>query len=695
MNLFDDFLQKRFILFFLLVIAQLTHSQANLLKVIPEVQNFKAEKGYYSLPNVVKISVDTYHNDSLISVATQLKKDLKNIFNITAKINLVKNGKKKVASENEIFLTYEKPLKNKETYRMSIGERKGQGIIVKGEARQGVFWGTRTLLQLVENHENKIPTGNILDYPDFPARGFMLDVGRKFFTIDYLRDYVKILSYYKMNEFHVHLNDNGFKKYYGNDWSKTYSAFRLESETYPGLAAKDGHYTKKEFRDLQLLGMQYGVEVIPEIDIPAHSLAFTQYNPALKANAPYADDHLDILNDEKLPIIYDFFDKLFDEYIKGDNPTFVGPSVHIGTDEFIKEGAGRNVDNFQAKRFREFTNHYLKYIADLGKIPRLWGGLEWLKDKPITKVSPQNGAIMNAWSKDWVNAKQMIEEGFKIISTPDSWLYIVPAAGYYRDFLDTNWIYNKYRPEMVNGTLTLPEFQEGLLGSTFAVWNDICGNGISQLDVHYRTMPALKVIGTKNWKVNLSKNYDEYRELASVQTHIPEVKIEGGNIKKTLNKIESKINSNPIHLNGRKELLLNGANLTYNYQISFDLKPSKGNKENAILFQSDYAKVTLNTEGTGKIGFSRDGYIYTFNFKPLEKVWQNIKIKSDYKSIALYIDGKEFEVLKSYKKMEGMPFDLEYQQTLAFPLDKLGDSKNGYKGYVKNLRIEYFPEIKW
>ena len=80
----------------------------------------------------------------------------------------------------------------------------------------------------------------------------MLDVARKFFTMDYLKQYVKILSFYKMNEFQIHLNDNGFPQFFGDDWNRTYAAFRLESERFPGLTAKDGSYSKQEFIDFMV-----------------------------------------------------------------------------------------------------------------------------------------------------------------------------------------------------------------------------------------------------------------------------------------------------------------------------------------------------------------------------------------------------------------------------------------------------------
>ena len=691
MKVLNHILKISLSLLLLFAFTQQTISQVSALKVIPEVQHFDGKSGTYSLPTTIQITVNSDRNDSLMSIATQLKEELHAMFQIEA--NVTTTSATTATSADEILIAYsDNALRNSEAYTLDLTSE--AGVTIKGVSRDGAFWATRTLLQLAENHKNIIPSGLVTDFPDYPNRGFMIDVGRKFFTIDYLRDYVKILSYYKMNELHVHLNDNGFVEHYNKDWSKTYAAFRLESDTYPGLAAKDGHYTKEEFRNLQLLGMEYGVNVIPEIDIPAHSLAFTRYMPELEASAPYAQDHLDILDDEKLPIIYDFFDKLFEEYIKGDNPTFVGPDVHVGTDEFIKEGDGRNVDNHQAKRFREFTNHYLEHIASLGKIPRLWGGLEWLKDKPLTEVKPYGNAIMNAWSKDWVNAEKMLQDGFEIISTPDVWLYIVPAAGYYRDFLDISWIYNNYRPEMVNGSLTLPNFQPGLLGATFAVWNDVTKNGISQLDVHYRTMPAVKVVGAKNWKVAPTKTLEEYQAVANVSIDAPGINLSGVYSDSELTAIASKVGATPISLNGKQEIALGGTELGYKYDVSFDLKPARGNKPDAVLFQSRHGKVTLNTSGKGKLGFSRDGYTYMFDYAPKNNTWQTIRIVGDYKSVALYIDSEEKQTLTAYKKTEGLPNGIMYQQTLVFPLEKVGDNVNGFKGEIKNLQLIFINPQK-
>ncbi len=196
----------------------------------------------------------------------------------------------------------------KEGYDIRISDR----VVVTAPQPIGVYWATRTLLQMADQTENQtLPRGEIRDFPDYALRGFMLDCGRKFIPLAFLQDYVRMMSYYKMNTFQIHLNDNGFKQYFEDDWMKTYAAFRLESDTYPGLTARDGFYTKQEFIELQKQAEECFVEIIPEIDVPAHSLAFTQYKPEI-GSKEYGMDHLDLFN----PETYRFLDGLFKEYLE-------------------------------------------------------------------------------------------------------------------------------------------------------------------------------------------------------------------------------------------------------------------------------------------------------------------------------------------------------------------------------------------
>ena len=236
-----------------------------------------------------------------------------------------------------------------EGYRLDISDV----TTITASTVEGLVWGTRTVLQLSEqNHSAALPKGVAVDVPEYGLRGFMMDCGRKFIPMSYLRSLVKMMSYYKMNTLQIHLNDNGFRQFFNGDWNKTQAAFRLECDTYPGLTAKDGHYTKAEFIELQKLAEQYGVNIIPEIDVPAHSLAFTHYKPEI-GSKEYGMDHLDLFN----PETYKFVDGLFKEYLEGKNPVFRGKVVHIGTDEYS------NAKKDVVEKFRYFTDHYIKYVG--------------------------------------------------------------------------------------------------------------------------------------------------------------------------------------------------------------------------------------------------------------------------------------------------------------------------------------------
>ena len=376
-------MKKTLTFFSMLLMCLLAFAQNPCPQVIPALQQWKGAKGTLALPAQGSIVINPQDEATLSQTASILVDDLKEMMGWEYTIT---TGK---AKKNAIYLSLSKPDEQlgNEGYVLAINNK----VSIEAPTAQGVFWGTRTLLQMLYRQEATLAKGTTRDWPEFPSRGFMLDVGRKFFTLDYLKQQIKVMSFYKMNEFQIHLNDNGFPQFFDNDWNKTYAAFRLESERFPGLTSKDGSYTKKEFTELQRMGMAYGVNVIPEIDIPAHSLAFTHYKPEI-GTQEYGMDHLDLYKEET----YKFVDTLLDEYMCGEEPVFIGPDVHIGTDEYNKK---------EAEQYRYFTDRYLKYVASYGKTPRMWGGLKWLPGK--TPVQAE-GVTVNAWSFDWVDPEVSI-----------------------------------------------------------------------------------------------------------------------------------------------------------------------------------------------------------------------------------------------------------------------------------------------
>ena len=657
-------MKKIFILFSLFVICLVVAAQNPCPQVIPALQQWKGAKGILILPTQGNIIINPSDEKVLSSTALILKDDLRELLGWKYDISIGK------AKKNDIYLSLSKPDEQlgKEGYTLSIMNK----VSIEAPTTQGVFWGTRTLLQMIHRKKAKLTKGTIRDWPEFSNRGFMLDVGRKFFSLDYLKQQIKVLSFYKMNEFQIHLNDNGFPQFFDNDWNKTYAAFRLESERFPGLTAKDGSYTKKEFIELQRMGMEYGVNIIPEIDIPAHSLAFAHYKPEI-GSKEYGMDHLDLYKEET----YKFVDALLDEYLSGDNPVFIGPDVHIGTDEYNKK---------EAEQYRYFTDRYLKYVASYGKTPRMWGGLKWLPGK--TPVQAE-GVTVNAWSFDWVDPEVSIKEGYKLINTCDTYLYIVPGAGYYREFLDHQWLYEKWTPWMMNRKQTLPVGTPGVLGGMFAVWNDQCGNGISEQDVYYRSFPAIQVLAERMWKGDNQKEvpFTEFETLCQSMPEAPGVNLLG-RIEKETSFMEEKT------LTGKDSIETTLSEVGYPYTVSFSICPDEKPNISGILFQGPHSTVYTNWENTGRIAFTHDGYAFSFgSFILSEKEWTDITIKGDWKGTSLYVNGKLQERLEGRKKrvynpkydrLESMPI----QETLIFPLQYIGDKINGFKGKIKNITIQ-------
>lgn len=501
----------------------------------------------------------------------------------------------------------------------------------------------------------------VRDFPEYAVRGFMLDCGRKFIPMAFLRDYVKIMAYYKMNTFQIHLNDNGFKQFFEHDWSKTYAAFRLESDTYPGLVARDGYYTKKEFINLQILAEDNFVEIIPEIDAPAHTLAFTHYRPEI-GSKEYGMDHLDLSN----PETYTFMDGLFREYLEGNSPVFRGKRVHIGTDEYS------NAKKDVVEKFRAFTDRYIRYVESFGKQVCVWGALTHAKGD--TPVKSEN-VIMNAWYNGYADPEEMIKQGYRLISIPDGMLYIVPAAGYYYDYLNIEKLYNEWTPAHI-GKVVFEENHPSILGGMFALWNDHVGNGISVKDIHHRAFPAIQTLAVKMWdgkKTTLP--FTVFNQERNVLSEAPGINL-SGRIKQTYEQgivlPDSKL---PLREVG------------YNYLVSFDVEGADEAK-GTELFRSPDAVFYLSDPVKGLLGFVRDGYLNTFNYRVLPGEKVNIGISGDNRVTRLLVNGKVVEELNVQKLFfNGGKDSMRYVRTLVFPLEKTGK----FKSRITNLKVIPIP----
>ena len=394
--------------------------------VVPELTSWQGAEGRFVPSGRIVVP----SNKSLRVVAERFAADYATMFG--RKLTLVSGD----AQAGDFVFSLQKDVAERPLGKEGYVLRIGKTAAVSAADAQGAYWATRTLLQLSEqNRSHTLPCGTTTDIPAYALRGFMIDCGRKFIPMDYLNKLVSVMAYYKMNTLQVHLNDNGFKQYFGNDWNKTQSAFRLESNFFPGLTAKDGSYTKREFIDFQKRAEQQYVDIVPEIDVPAHSLAFSHYRPSL-GSKEYGMDHLDLNN----PVVVPFLDSLFTEYCGGSNPVFRGKTVHIGTDEYS------NKDKAVVEKFRALTDHLIRHVEKHGKQAMVWGALTHAQGETPVKV---DNVKMQIWYNGYADPLKMKELGYKLVSIPDGQVYIVPAAGYYYDYLNTQWLYNNWTPATI------------------------------------------------------------------------------------------------------------------------------------------------------------------------------------------------------------------------------------------------------
>lgn len=638
--------------------------------VVPELKTWSGAEGQTALSGRIVVK-----NVKLKAVAAALAADYKEMF---GKELTIVNGATK-GGDVVLSLKKNKALGD-EGYTMNVGS----AVEITAATERGAFWATRTLLQIAEQHKDgNLPKGKTTDVPEYKLRGFMIDCGRKFIPMSYLRDLAKIMAYYKMNTLQVHLNDNGFRQYFGGDWNKTQAAFRLECDTYPGLTAKDGSYSKQEFIDFQKLAEQNGVEVIPEIDAPAHSLAFTQYKNEI-GSKEYGMDHLDLFN----PETYKFMDGLWKEYIGGKNPVFIGKRVHIGTDEYS------NAKKDVVEKFREFTDHYIKYVESFGKQAVVWGALTHANGD--TKVK-NKGVLMDIWYNGYADPVEMKKQGYKLVSIPDGLVYIVPAAGYYYDYLNCQYLYEHWTPAVI-GNKTFEENDPMIEGGMFAVWNDHAGNGISTKDVHHRVYPALQTLAVKCWTGKETKlPYAEFDSKRAELSEAPGVN-ELGRLGKPGSVVLEKATVNAGET-------LNAEEIGYNYAVTFTVD-GKQEANGIELFRSANAVVYLADPEQGKLGFERDGYRNLFNYRIPAGEKHTITIEGTNKMTRLLVDGavkeelgpKTLYVMRdqdrahyqvkgtyTYEPVVYQPTDqIYYQRTLVFPLRKAGN----FKSTITNLKVE-------
>lgn len=445
-------------------------------RIIPELQTWTGGTGSFTLDGSSRIVADP----ELDEVATQFAADLEATTGIAVE---VVDG---APSEGDLVLDYDEALTHEpggelfrtEGYRLTVSD---DGVRIAAPNTDGAFYGTRTVLQALLQSPGRaeLPIGESIDWPNHEVRGFMLDVGRRFFTPEFVRDYITMMSWYKLNEFQIHLNDNEIARPAGG-WVDAYDGFRLQSDNpaFAGLASEDGAYDRADWQSFEDAAAAHAVTIIPEIDAPAHSRSFIRWKPEIGFNGGDSD-HLDLSKPESTETIK----AVFDEF----TPWFEGPDVHMGTDEYPREGRDD---------YRTFFNTMAEHIRGLGKHPRAWGSMTVMHG---SAAGYDRDVTINAWNNGWYGMASALADGYDFINTNDGDLYVVPFANYYHgNGLNNTSLYNSWLPNKLGSTEVVPAGTPK--GAMFAVWNDLVHREYTELDVHGLMRDSFPVIAQKTWK---------------------------------------------------------------------------------------------------------------------------------------------------------------------------------------------------
>ena len=502
-------------------------------QVIPTIQEWYGYEGSFTLTENSAIVINDAADVGLAKAAAVMQENLKEITGLTLPIT--------EGTEGEIYI---ESLTDPELY--DLGEEgylmvtDDTGIKIYAPTYTGCVFGTVTaeqMLWMAEDHTS-VPMGIMRDYPAYEVRGLKLDIARTPYRYQQLQDYAKIMRWYKMNEYDLHINDNDNANINGATWESHSGFHRLESETFPSLHSETKHvgfpaenlnadyynnnadyqgnpvYSKEQWRALAQLTEDLGMYLVTEIDLPAHSLLYNKYameNPDnidwLSGGIHYTGSELSTdggielmdLTGANSERALQFGRALWEEYTSGDEPTIYGDIVHIGADEYwVHNTATHNAFAIYANEMRKVIQ---KNLGADTKI-RMWGaGTSSFATAPavlgMSHAELAEQFQLDIWSTGYDNAAQRAKEGYQIVNCRDAYLYGNPGRTR-RDVPNAEYLFNDWNPTIFGGNN--PKLGEpNLMGAKAVIWGDQSQEGMTEKDIHQRVLQAIAIVSEKTW----------------------------------------------------------------------------------------------------------------------------------------------------------------------------------------------------
>jgi hexosaminidase len=406
-----------------------------------------------------------------------------------------------------------------EGYKLVVS-KKTISIIGRGA---GLFYGLQSLMQLLPVDGKvpfKIPCAEIIDQPRFRYRGMHLDVGRHFQPVEFIKKYLDLMAQYKMNTFHWHLTeDQGWrieiKKYpkltaIGSKRKETVKGRQLQPYVGDGIPYQ-GFYTQEEIKEVVAYAKSLYITVIPEIEMPGHSLAAIASYPELACTSgPFeVGTTWGVFKDIYCPKeeTFKFLEDVLSEVVE----LFPAPYVHLGGDEAPKDRwkespiAQEVIKREGLKDEHELQSYFIrrieKFLNSKGK--RLIGWDEIL----------EGGLAPNATVMSWRGEKGGIEaakQKHDVIMTPTDYCYFdygqgdpknepINIGGYLT--LKKVYSYNPTPPDLTK------DEQQYILGAQGNVWTEYLKTPES---VEYMVFPRMLALSEVVWTPLAEKNYDDF-----------------------------------------------------------------------------------------------------------------------------------------------------------------------------------------
>lgn len=484
------------------------------ISIIPKPINLKTQIGQFSFSNSTEIVSD---NDLALTAINFLME----------KLNL--EDSKIKDSANKLKFVVDENLNTEGEYKISVNNER---IKISANDKYGFYYGVQTLLQLMPvevykagytlKNEITIPAVEISDYPRFKYRGMHLDVCRHFMPVEFVKKYIDYIAMHKMNKFHWHLTeDQGWrieiKKY---PKLKEISAFRNgtiighlsdEPKQYDSVR-HGGIYTQEQIREVVKYAESRCVEIIPEIELPGHSVAALAAYPEFACTeGPFeVEKEWGVFDDvycagkEKT---FKFLTDVLSEVIE----LFPSEYVHIGGDECPKTrwkecpDCQKRIKDEKLKDEHELQSYFIKRIQKFlsSKNKKLIGWDEIL----------EGGLAPDATVMSWRGTEGGIyaaNQNHNVIMTPYSHVYF----DYYQADKETE-------PLAIGGDLPLQkvyhyeplpeelpeEKHKYILGAQANVWTEYMK---TPEHVEYMVFPRMDAISEVVWTKRELKNYEDF-----------------------------------------------------------------------------------------------------------------------------------------------------------------------------------------